>query len=82
MQKLKLKDYLQTMSHPSKIFNIEVIIDDMVFVGKDINGKISILFGIYGIPESILVDSDLTVIKKIVGPIDKVQYNEILELVQ
>tara|TARA_B110000967_G_scaffold153809_1_gene158311 strand:- start:10 stop:534 length:525 start_codon:yes stop_codon:yes gene_type:complete len=52
------------------------------FVGKDINGKISILFGIYGIPESILVDSDLTVIKKIVGPIDKVQYNEILELVQ
>ena len=39
MQKLKLKDYLQTMSHPSKIFNIEVIIDDMVFVGKDIKAK-------------------------------------------
>jgi|TARA_B110000977_G_scaffold159023_1_gene202769 hypothetical protein len=27
------------MSHPSKIFNIEVIIDDMVFVGKDIKAK-------------------------------------------
>ena len=39
MQKLKLKDYLQTMSHPSKIFNIEVIMDDMVFVGKDIKAK-------------------------------------------
>jgi len=52
------------------------------FVGKDKDGKISILFGIYGIPESILVDSDLTVIKKIVGPIDNIQYNEILKLVQ
>jgi len=39
MQKLKLKDYLQTMSHPSKIFNIEVIIDDMVYVGKEIRAK-------------------------------------------
>jgi len=52
------------------------------FVGKDSEGKISILFGIYGIPESILVDSNLTVIKKIVGPIDQTQYDEILKLVQ
>ena len=52
------------------------------FVGKDIDGKISILFGVYGIPESILVDSDLTVIKKIIGPIDQIQYEEILKLAQ
>ena len=39
MQKLKLKDYLQTMSHPNKIFDIEVIIDDMVYVGKEIRAK-------------------------------------------
>jgi cytochrome c biogenesis protein CcmG/thiol:disulfide interchange protein DsbE len=52
------------------------------FVGKDVNGKISISFGIYGIPESILVDSNLTVIKKVVGPIDQAQYNEILKLIQ
>ena len=52
------------------------------FVGKDIDGKISILFGVYGIPESILVDSDLTVIKKIIGPIDRIQYEEILKLAQ
>jgi len=52
------------------------------FVGEDLDGKISILFGIYGIPESILVDSDLIVIKKIVGPIDQVQYNKILKLTQ
>ena len=35
MQKIKLKDYLQAMSH-SKIFDIEVIVDDMVYVGKEI----------------------------------------------
>ena len=52
------------------------------FVGKDSEGKISILFGIYGIPESILVDNNLTVIKKIVGPIDQIQYDEILKLTQ
>ena len=33
MQKLKLKDYLQTMAH-NKIFDIEVMVDDMVYVGK------------------------------------------------
>ena len=52
------------------------------FVGKHSEGKISILFGIYGIPESILVDNNLTVIKKIVGPIDQIQYDEILKLTQ
>ena len=50
------------------------------FVGKDSEGKISVLFGIYGIPESIVVDSDLTVIKKIIGPIDQIQYDKILKL--
>jgi len=50
------------------------------FVGKDPDGKISILFGIYGIPESIVVDSNLTVIKKIIGPIDQIQYDKILKL--
>ena len=52
------------------------------FVGQDTEGKISILFGIYGIPESVLIDSDLIVIKKIVGPIDQIQYDGILKLIQ
>ena len=52
------------------------------FVGQDSEGKISILFGIYGIPESILIDNNLTVIKKIIGPIDQIQYDEILKLIQ
>ena len=52
------------------------------FVGIDPEGRVSILFGIYGIPESILVDNNLTVIKKIVGPIDQIQYDQILQLIQ
>lgn len=52
------------------------------FVGKDLEGKISILFGVYGIPESILIDSNLIVIKKIIGPIDQNQYDDILDLIQ
>ena len=38
MQKIKLKDYLQAMSH-NKIFDIEVIVDDMVYVGKEIKAR-------------------------------------------
>jgi len=52
------------------------------FVAKDLDGRASILFGIYGIPESIIVNNELIIIKKIVGPIDQKQYEEILKLIQ
>jgi cytochrome c biogenesis protein CcmG/thiol:disulfide interchange protein DsbE len=52
------------------------------FLAKDTDGKTSILFGIYGIPESILIDNELTIIKKIIGPIDQIQYEEILKMTQ
>ena len=35
--------------------------------------------GIYGIPESILINKELTIIKKIIGPIDQKQLKEILK---
>jgi cytochrome c biogenesis protein CcmG/thiol:disulfide interchange protein DsbE len=56
--------------------------DPYNFVAEDPDGKTSILFGIYGIPESILINNELIIIKKIVGPIDQKQYEEILQLVQ
>jgi|TARA_B110000285_G_C14560142_1_gene353119 cytochrome c biogenesis protein CcmG/thiol:disulfide interchange protein DsbE len=52
------------------------------FVAEDADGKASISFGIYGIPESILVNNELVIIKKIVGPIDQKYYEEILQLIQ
>jgi cytochrome c biogenesis protein CcmG/thiol:disulfide interchange protein DsbE len=54
--------------------------DPYSFVAEDPDGKTSILFGIYGIPESILINKELTIIKKIVGPIDQRQFKEILSL--
>tara|TARA_B110000967_G_C18554770_1_gene397142 strand:+ start:86 stop:610 length:525 start_codon:yes stop_codon:yes gene_type:complete len=52
------------------------------FIGEDIDGKISISFGIYGIPESILVNNELNVIKKIIGPIDQIQFDAVLKIIQ
>ena len=51
-------------------------------LAKDELGKDSVYFGIYGIPESILIDKDLTVIKKFVGPISKNEFNYIVRTVE
>ena len=69
-KKINANNFLKELSNPYD------------FVGKDIDGKTSILFGIYGIPESILINNELIVIKKIIGPIDEIQFNEILKLIQ
>ena len=44
-------------------------------LGIDEFGKHSVNFGVYGIPESILVDNDLMIIKKFIGPIKKSDMN-------
>jgi len=49
---------------------------------KDELGKHSINFGIYGIPESILIDKDLIIIKKFIGPISKNDYDFIKNIVR
>jgi cytochrome c biogenesis protein CcmG, thiol:disulfide interchange protein DsbE len=56
--------------------------DPYNFVAEDPEGKTSVLFGIYGIPESILINKELIIIKKIVGPIDQEQFKEILRLIK
>ena len=50
------------------------------YLAKDDQGKQSIGFGIYGIPESILIDKDFTVIKKFVGPLNLEDLNEIKKI--
>ena len=56
--------------------------DPYNFVASDPDGKASILFGIYGIPESILINNELIIKKKIIGPIDQKQLNEILKFIK
>jgi hypothetical protein len=38
-------------------------------------------FGIYGIPESILIDKNLIILKKFVGPLSTEDFNSIVEII-
>ena len=51
-------------------------------IARDEFGKDSINFGIYGIPESILINKDLVIIKKFIGPISKDDYNIIKQIIR
>ena len=50
-------------------------------LAKDKNGKQSVRFGVYGIPESILIDKDLMIIQKFVGPLSVDDYNKITKII-
>ncbi len=51
------------------------------FLTKDEKGKQSVTFGIYGIPESILVNKELVIIKKFVGPLSADDLSLIKEII-
>ena len=51
-------------------------------LAKDKNGKQSVKFGIYGIPESILINKELMIIKKFVGPLSMDDYNDIIKIIE
>ncbi len=49
---------------------------------RDKLGKQSVNFGVYGIPESILINKDLVIIEKFIGPISKKEYKLIKSIVR
>ena len=49
---------------------------------KDPEGKKSVNFGIYGIPETILINKDLKILKKYVGPLSGKDVREIKRIVK
>ena len=51
-------------------------------LAKDKKGKQSVIFGVYGIPESILINKDLTIMRKFVGPLTFDDYNNIIEIIE
>ena len=63
----------------------EIFLNDLgntyYFLNKDELGKSSVKFGIYGIPESILVNKDLMILKKFVGPLSTEDYDSIIEII-
>jgi cytochrome c biogenesis protein CcmG/thiol:disulfide interchange protein DsbE len=51
-------------------------------LAKDIKGKQSVIFGVYGIPESILINKDLKIMQKFVGPLTFDDYDKIIEIIE
>ena len=56
--------------------------DPYDLLAKDKNGKQSVRFGIYGIPESILINKHLMIIQKFVGPLSVDDYNNIIKIIE
>ena len=51
------------------------------YMAKDTTGKQSVNFGIYGIPESILINNESIVLKKFIGPLNEQNLNDIKEII-
>ena len=65
----------------AKIF-LNELGDPYDLLTKDKNGKQSVIFGVYGIPESILINKDLIIIKKFVGPLSTDDYDNIVKIIE
>tara|TARA_B100001057_G_scaffold307332_1_gene307426 strand:+ start:2304 stop:2828 length:525 start_codon:yes stop_codon:yes gene_type:complete len=68
-KKLNAKNFLKEMGNP---YDISLIDND---------GTNSIIFGVYGVPESILIDKQHKILRKFIGPLNSKDYNDILKLV-
>ncbi len=64
------KEFLDELGNP-----YNKILDDK-------NGVLSIKLGAYGVPETFLVNKEKLIIKKIIGPINDKNFNDILKLVK
>ena len=51
------------------------------YMAKDTTGKQSVNFGIYGVPESILINNETIVLKKFIGPLNEQNLNDIKEII-
>ena len=69
-KELQAKTFLSELGNPYDL------------LAKDKNGKQSVKFGIYGIPESILINKELMIIQKFVGPLSFDDYNNILKIIE
>ena len=61
---------------------VEELGDPYHYLAKDSSGKQSVNFGIYCIPESILIDSKFNILKKIIGPLNEKDLEEIKEIIK
>ena len=50
-------------------------------IGVDKDGTTSVNFGVFGIPESILIDKNFIILKKFIGPIEEEDFMEIKNII-
>ena len=87
LMKLSKEENLKILgvNFKDKTINASKFLDDLGnpydYLTKDTDGKQSISFGIYGIPESILINNKLIVLKKFIGPINDQDLNVIKEII-
>ena len=67
-KKLNANNFLRELGNPY----------DFSLSDKDVTK--SILFGVYGVPESILIDNNHKIISKFIGPLNFKDYEDILQL--
>ena len=67
---INAKNFLKEMGNPFDILT------------KDFKGKKAVNFGVYGIPETILVNRKLIILKKYIGPLSSKDVNEIKKLIK
>ena len=57
--------------------------DPYTSIGADLNGRVGVDFGVYGVPETFVIDGKGFIQLKFIGPIDRFSLeNEILPMVQ
>ena len=69
-KELQAKSFLSELGNPYDL------------LAKDKYGKNSVKFGIYGIPESLLINKELIIIQKFVGPLSVDDYNNIIKIIK
>ncbi len=68
-KKINANNFLKEMGNP---YDISL---------RDTDGTNSIIFGVYGVPESILVDKEHKIVRKFIGPLNINDYENIFKLV-
>ena len=68
-KKINALKFLEELGNPYK------------YLAQDSDGKQSVNYGIYGIPETILIDRDFIILKKFIGPLTMDDLNEIKSII-
>ena len=68
-KKINANRFLKKMGNP---YDISLV---------DPDGTKSIIFGVFGVPESILINKERIVIKKFIGPLNNKDFKDIVELI-